>query len=154
MPRTSPTVPESGFRYGNTELADAIIKDGLWCAFDACLMGAGTEKYTAGNVTREQQDDLAVKSNERAANAIKDGRLADEIVPVAVPQRKGDPILIEHDEGVRPGTSMESLGSLRPAFDTNGTITAGNASQLSDGGSAIVLMSRAEAERRGVAAAR
>src|SRR5829696_1994143 len=67
----------SGFRYGNTELADAIIKDGLWCAFDACLMGAGTEKYTAGNVTREQQDDLAMKSNERAASAIKDGRLAD-----------------------------------------------------------------------------
>ena len=80
-------------------------------------MGAGTEKYTTGNVTRDQQDDLAVKSNERAANAIKDGRLADEIVPVAVPQRKGEPILIEHDEGVRPGTSMESLGSLRPAFD-------------------------------------
>jgi acetyl-CoA C-acetyltransferase len=140
----------AGFRYGNTELADAIIKDGLWCAFDACLMGAGTEKYATGNVTREQQDDLAVKSNERAANAIKDGRLADEIVAVSVPQRKGEPILIEHDEGVRPGTSMESLGQLRPAFDPSGTITAGNASQLSDGGSAMVLMSRAEAERRGV----
>jgi acetyl-CoA C-acetyltransferase len=141
----------SGFRYGNTELADAIIKDGLWCAFDACLMGSSTEKYASGNITREQQDDLAVKSNERAANAIKEGRLADEIVPVAVPQRKGDPILIEHDEGVRPGTTMESLAGLRPAFDPNGTITAANASQLSDGGSAIVLMSRAEAERRGVA---
>jgi acetyl-CoA C-acetyltransferase len=141
----------AGFRYGNTELADAIIKDGLWCAFDACLMGAGTEKYATGVVTREQQDELAMKSNERAANAMKDGRLADEIVPVAVPQRKGDPILIEHDEGVRPGTTMESLGSLRPAFDSAGTITAGNASQLSDGGSALVLMSTAEAERRGVA---
>jgi acetyl-CoA C-acetyltransferase len=142
----------AGFRYGNTELADAIIKDGLWCAFDACLMGAGTEKYATGNVTREQQDDLAMKSNERAANAIKDGRLADEIVAVSVPQRKGEPILVEHDEGVRPGTSMESLGQLRPAFDPNGTITAGNASQLSDGASAMVLMSRAEAERRGVSA--
>ncbi len=142
----------AGFRYGNTELADAIIKDGLWCAFDACLMGAGTEKYATGNVTREQQDDLAMKSNERAANAIKDGRLADEIVAVHVPQRKGEPILVEHDEGVRPGTSMESLGQLRPAFDPNGTITAGNASQLSDGASAMVLMSRAEADRRGVAA--
>ncbi len=141
----------AGFRYGNTELSDAIIKDGLWCAFDACLMGAGTEKYTTGHVTREQQDDLAMKSNERAANAIKDGRLTDEIVPVAVPQRKGDPLLIEHDEGVRPGTTMESLGQLRPAFDSSGTITAGNASQLSDGGSAVVLMSRAQAERRGVA---
>ena len=139
-----------GFRYGNTELADAIIKDGLWCAFDACLMGLGTENYTAGEITREQQDDLAVKSNERAANAIKEGRLADEIVPVAVPQRKGEPILVEHDEGVRPGTTMESLAGLKPAFDPNGTITAANASQLSDGASALVLMSRAEAERRGV----
>jgi acetyl-CoA C-acetyltransferase len=139
-----------GFRYGNTELADAIIKDGLWCAFDACLMGLGTENYAAGEITREQQDDLAVKSNERAANAIKEGRLADEIVPVAVPQRRGEPILVEHDEGVRPGTTMESLAGLKPAFDPNGTITAANASQLSDGASALVLMSRAEAERRGV----
>ena len=139
-----------GFRYGNTELADAIIKDGLWCAFDACLMGLGTENYTAGEITREQQDDLAVKSNERAANAIKEGRLADEIVPVAVPPRRGEPILVEHDEGVRPGTTMESLAGLKPAFDPNGTITAANASQLSDGASALVLMSRAEAERRGV----
>ncbi len=139
-----------GFRYGNTELADAIIKDGLWCAFDSCLMGLGTENYASGLVTREQQDDLAAKSNERAANAIKEGRLADEIVPVAVPQRKGEPILVEHDEGVRPGTTMESLAGLKPAFDPNGTITAANASQLSDGASALVLMSRAEAERRGV----
>jgi acetyl-CoA C-acetyltransferase len=139
-----------GFRYGNTELADAIIKDGLWCAFDVCLMGAGTENYATGKVTREQQDDLAMKSNERAANAIKEGRLADEIVPVEVPQRRGEPILVEHDEGVRPGTTMESLGTLRPAFDKEGTITAGNASQLSDGGSAVVMMSKAEAERRGV----
>jgi acetyl-CoA C-acetyltransferase len=139
-----------GFRYGNTELADAIIKDGLWCAFDVCLMGAGTENYATGKVTREQQDDLAMKSNERAANAMKEGRLADEIVPVEVPQRRGEPILVEHDEGVRPGTTMESLGKLRPAFDKEGTITAGNASQLSDGGSAVVMMSEAEAERRGV----
>ncbi len=140
----------AGFRYGNTELRDAIIADGLWCAFDACLMGLGTDRYASGNVTREEQDALAALSNERAANAIKDGRLADEIVPVAVPQRKGDPILVETDEGVRPGTTMESLGSLRPAFDKEGTITAGNASQLSDGASAVVMMSRAEAERRGV----
>ncbi len=139
-----------GFRYGNTELADAIIKDGLWCAFDACLMGLGTERYTSGNVSREQQDDLAVKSNERAANAIKEGRLAEEIVPVAIPQRKGDPLLVETDEGVRPGTSMESLGGLKPAFDKDGSITAGNASQISDGASAIVLMSKKAAEARGV----
>ena len=140
-----------GFRYGNTELRDAIIADGLWCSFDACLMGLGTDRY-AGDaaVTRAQQDELAAASNERAANAIKDGRLTDEIVPVAVPQRKGDPILVETDEGVRPGTTVESLGGLRPAFDSQGTVTAGNASQLSDGGSAVVMMSKAEAERRGV----
>jgi len=134
-----------GFKYGNTELADAIIKDGLWCAFDACLMGLGTDRYTGDSISREAQDELAARSNELAATAIKDGRLADEIVPVEVPQRKGDPILVEHDEGVRPGTTAESLGKLRPAFDKDGTITAGNASQLSDGASAMVLMSAAEA---------
>ena len=139
-----------GFRYGNAELADAIIKDGLWCAFDACLMGLSTERYTAGGISRAAQDDVAVKSHERAAAAIKDGRLEAEIVPVAVPQRKGDPLLVETDEGVRPGTTTDSLGSLRPAFDKEGTITAGNASQISDGGSAVVVMSKAEAERRGV----
>ena len=140
----------AGFRYGNTELADAIITDGLWCAFDACLMGLGTERYTAGGITREQQDDLAMKSNERAANAIKDGRLADEIVPVAIPQRKGEPILVETDEGVRPGTTMESLGGLKPAFDKAGTITAANASQISDGGSAVVMMSEKALNARGI----
>ena len=139
-----------GFRYGNAELADAIIKDGLWCAFDACLMGLSTERYKAGGISRAAQDDVAVKSHERAAAAIKDGRLEAEIVPVAVPQRKGDPLLVETDEGVRPGTTTDSLGSLRPAFDKEGTITAGNASQISDGGSAVIVMSKAEAERRGV----
>ena len=137
----------AGFRYGNTELLDAIVRDGLWCAFDACLMGAGTEKYVAGGISREAQDAIAVWSNERAANAIKDGRFADEIVPVPVPQRKGDPILVETDEGVRPGTTLESLATLKPAFEKNGTITAGNASQISDGASAVVMMSKAAAER-------
>ena len=140
----------SGFRYGNTELRDAIIADGLWCAFDACLMGLGTDRYTGDSITREQQDEFAARSNELAAEAIKAGRFADEIVPVLVPQRKGDPILVEHDEGVRPGTTVEGLAKMRPAFDKDGTITAANASQLSDGGSAMVLMSKAEAERRGV----
>jgi acetyl-CoA C-acetyltransferase len=139
-----------GFRYGNTELRDAIIADGLWCAFDACLMGLGTDRYTGDSITREQQDEFAATSNERAANAIKDGKFADEIVPVEVPQRKGEPILVEHDEGVRPGTTVETLSKMRPAFDKDGTITAANASQLSDGGSAMILMSKAEAERRGV----
>jgi acetyl-CoA C-acetyltransferase len=139
-----------GFRYGNTELADAIIKDGLWCAFDACLMGLGTERYNNGTISREMQDQVAVKSNERAANAIKDGRFADEIIPVSIAQRKGDPLLIETDEGVRPGTSMESLAGLKPAFEKEGTITAANASQLSDGGSALVLMSEKAVNARGV----
>ena len=140
----------SGFRYGNTELRDAVIADGLWCAFDACLMGLGTERYTGGTISREDQDSLAALSHERAAAAIKEGRLTDEIAPVSIPQRKGDPIVIEVDEGVRPGTTIESLGGLRPAFDPQGTVTAGNASQLSDGASAVVMMSKAEAERRGV----
>ncbi len=140
----------SGFRYGNVELADAIIKDGLWCAFDECLMGLGTEQYTAGSISRDDQDAFSALSHERAANAIKDGRLADEIAPVSIPQRKGDPVLVESDEGVRPGTTADSLGKLRPAFDPEGTITAGNASQLSDGGSALIVMSKAAAEARGV----
>jgi len=114
-------------------------------------MGLGTDRYTGDSITREQQDEFAARSNELAANAIEEGRLADEIVPVEVPQRKGDPVLVEHDEGVRPGATVESLAAMRPAFDKDGTITAANASQLSDGASAIVLMSRAEAERRGVA---
>ena len=139
-----------GFRYGNTELEDAIIRDGLWCAFDACLMGLGTERYTGDAISRADMDEVAAASHERAAAAIKDGRLADEIVPVQIPQRKGDPILVEHDEGVRPGTTADSLGGLRPAFDPDGSITAGNASQLSDGASAVVVMSKAAAAERGV----
>jgi acetyl-CoA C-acetyltransferase len=139
-----------GFRYGNTELADAIIKDGLWCAFDACLMGLGTERYAAGGITREQQDDLAMKSNLRAADAIQAGRLSDEIVPVAIPQRKGEPVLVDTDEGVRANTTMDSLGGLKPAFDKAGTITAANASQISDGGSAVVMMSERALNARGI----
>ena len=139
-----------GFRYGNTELADAIIKDGLWCAFDACLMGLGTERYAGGGITRDQQDDLAMKSNLRAAAAIAAGRLADEIVPVSIPQRKGDPKIVDTDEGVRAETTMESLAGLKPAFDKEGTITAANASQISDAGSAIVLMSEKAVNARGV----
>ena len=131
-----------GFRFGDTQLLDAIQRDGLWCAFDACLMGLGTERYAAGNISREAQDDLAMKSNQRAAAAIAAGRLAEEIVPVAIPQRKGDSIIVDTDEGVRASTTMESLGSLKPAFDKAGTITAGNASQISDAGSAVVLMSK------------
>ena len=140
----------AGYRMGNAELIDSMIHDGLWCAFDAVHMGSGTEKYAGQySVSRDAQDELAAQSHERAAAAIKDGRFADEITPVSVPQRKGDPIVIDSDEGVRPGTTAESLGKLRPAFAKEGTITAGNASQISDGGAALIVMSKAAAERHG-----
>ena len=136
----------SGARYGNTELQDSIVQDALWCSFDACLMGLGTERYSAGTISREAQDAFAVDSNVRAAHAMKNGLFDDEIVPVAVPQRKGDPIMVTEDEGVRANTTMESLAGLKPAFDKNGTITAGNASQISDGGSALIMMSEKAVE--------
>ena len=138
-----------GFRYGNTELRDAIIADGLWCAFDACLMGLGTERYTGGGISRAAQDEFAMKSNQRAAAAIANGKFADEIVDVAIPQRKGDPVLVKNDEGVRADTTMDTLGTLKPAFDKDGTITAANASQISDGGSAMVIMSERAVKARG-----
>jgi acetyl-CoA C-acetyltransferase len=141
----------AGYRMGNSEVVDSLINDGLWCAFDAVHMGAGTENYVGqvGGITREAQDEVAAKSHERAAAAQKEGRFADEITPVSIPQRKGDPVVVENDEGVRPGTTMESLGSLRPAFSKDGTITAGNASQISDGGAAVIMMSKAKAEELG-----
>ena len=141
-----------GYRMGNGELLDSMIDDGLWCAFDAVHMGAGTERYTGemGGITRDMQDDVAAKSHERAAAAMKEGRLAEEIAPIEIPQRKGDPILVDTDEGVRPGTTSESLGNLRPAFAKDGTITAGNASQISDGAAAVVVTSAAKAEQLGL----
>ena len=138
-----------GFRYGNTELRDAIIADGLWCAFDACLMGLGTERYTGGGITRAEQDDLAMKSNQRAAAAAD--KLAEEIVPISIPQRKGDPKIVATDEGVRAETTMDTLATLKPAFDKEGTITAANASQISDGASAMVIMSEKAMKASGVA---
>src|SRR5262245_49297993 len=140
-----------GYRMGNGELIDSMINDGLWCAFDAVHMGAGTENYVGqvGGISREAQDELAAKSHERAAAAQKEGRFADEITPVSIPQRKGDPVIVDVDEGVRPGTTTESLAGLRPAFSKDGTITAGNASQISDGGAAVIMTSRAKAEELG-----
>jgi acetyl-CoA C-acetyltransferase len=127
-----------------------MMYDGLFCAFDQVAMGAGTERYAASaGLAREPQDDLAAKSHERAAAAIKEGRFADEIVPVEVPQRRGDAVVVDTDEGVRPGTTTESLAKLRPAFDRAGNITAGNASQISDGAAAVVVASKAAAERLG-----
>ncbi len=142
-----------GYRMGNGELVDSMINDGLWCAFDCVHMGTGTEKYAGqvGGITRELQDELAAKSHERAAAAQKEGRFADEITPVEIPQRKGDPIVVDSDEGVRPGTTAETLANLKPAFGKDGTITAGNASQISDGGAALIVTSREKAEELGVA---
>ena len=141
-----------GYRYGNAELVDATFHDGLYDAFDHEAMGESTEKHNdAYGFTREQQDEYAARSHELAAAAIKEGRFADEVVPVPVPQRKGDPVLLAEDEGVRPGTTPETLGRLKPAFRKDGTITAGNASQISDGAAAVVVMSRAKAEQLGVA---
>ena len=131
----------SGYRMGNGELVDSLIHDGLWCAFDMEHMGTGTQRYA-----NEHEVDLAAKSHERAAAAMKEGRLADEIVAVPIPQRKGDPVMFLEDEGVRPETTLESLGKLRPAFSKDGTITAGNASQISDGAAALIVMSREKAE--------
>jgi acetyl-CoA C-acetyltransferase len=142
----------AGFRLGNAPLQDALMYDGLEDATSHEAMGLDTEHYLPRfpKVTRERQDACAAASHERAARATKDGLLAAEIVPVHVPQRKGDPILVDTDEGIRPGTTSESLGGLRPAFVKDGTITAGNASQISDGASAVIVMSPAAAERYGV----
>ena len=127
-----------------------MMYDGLFCAFDQCAMGAGTEKYAASaGIARDEQDQLAATSHERAAKAQKDGLFDDEIVPVSIPQRKGDPVEFSADEGVRAETTLDSLGALRPAFDKAGNITAGNASQISDGGAAVVVASAAAAERIG-----
>ena len=141
----------AGYRIGDATLVDSMMYDGLFCAFDQCAMGLSTERYNgADGVSRERQDAFSAASHEKAAAAIKDGRFADEIVAVSVPQRKGDPIVVDTDEGVRPETTAESLGKLRPAFSKDGTITAGNASQISDGAAAVIVMSKAKAEELGV----
>jgi acetyl-CoA C-acetyltransferase len=141
----------AGYRMGNGELVDSLIHDGLWCAFEMEHMGTGTERYANEHeVERAAQDDLAAKSHERAAAAMKEGRFADEISPVSIPQRKGDPVLVEEDEGVRPGTTVESLAGLKPAFAKDGTITAGNASQISDGAAALIVTSREKAAELGL----
>jgi len=141
----------AGYRIGDQNVVDSMMYDGLFCAFDNCAMGLGTERYNgADGVSRERQDAFSALSHERAAAAIKDGKFAEEIVSVSVPQRKGDPLVVDTDEGVRPETTAESLAKLRPAFDKNGTITAGNASQISDGAAAVIVMSKAKAEELGL----
>ena len=142
----------AGMRLGNKSVVDSMMFDGLTCAFDNVAMGLGTERYgKAEGLARGPQDEFAAQSHERAANAIKDGKFAEEIIAVAVPQRRGDPILVDTDEGVRPGTTAESLGHLKASFENGGAITAGNASQISDGASALVMMSKAKADELGCA---
>jgi acetyl-CoA C-acetyltransferase len=141
----------AGYRAGDQKVVDSMMYDGLTDAFDHLAMGLSTERYNeAGpHISRERQDAFAAASHERAAAAIKDGRLADEITPVTIPSRKGD-VVVETDEGVRPETTAESLGRLAPAFSEGGTITAGNASQISDGAAAVVVMSSEAATRLGL----
>jgi acetyl-CoA C-acetyltransferase len=140
----------AGYKYGNGTLVDSMAHDGLFCAFDQVAMGESTERYNAKlGISREEQDEFSARSHELAAAAQKNGAFDDELVPVPIPQRKGDPVLVTTDEGVRPETTSESLAKLRPAFAPDGTITAGSASQISDGACAVVVMSRAKAEELG-----
>jgi acetyl-CoA C-acetyltransferase len=140
-----------GYGYGTGELVDSLQVDGLTCAIESKIMGEATDLYAmAKTIDREAQDVYAAQSHDRAARAIKDGVLDSELVSVSIPQRKGDPIDFVADEGVRSGTDTSSLGGLRPAFNPDGVITAGNASQLSDGASAMVVTTRARAEAMGV----
>ena len=141
----------AGYRMGDQKVIDSMIHDGLWCAFDHCHMGEGSDINNAKlGITREEQDLWAAKSHERAAAATKEGRLAEEIVAVEVPQRKGDPVIVDSDEGIRPETTPETLAKLPPAFQKDGTITAGNASQISDGACAVVMTSKSKAEELGM----
>src|SRR6185437_11691838 len=141
-PHLLPTA-RKGIKYGSAELVDSMAHDGLTDAFDHVSMGESTERHNAGlSISRAEQDEFAARSHERAAAAIKNGLMAEEIVPVPAPQRRGEPVIFDTDEGVRGDTSVEALGRLRPAFAKDGTITAGTASQISDGACAVVVMSQ------------
>jgi acetyl-CoA C-acetyltransferase len=140
-----------GYKYGAGEFLDALDRDALVCGFDGISMGAATERYQAGTgITREEQDAFAADSHARAAAAMKDGRLAEEIVPVATVRGKKGDVTMEQDEGVRPGTTAERLAGLPAAFSPGGTITAGSASQLSDGACAVIVMSKERAAELGL----
>lgn len=141
-----------GFKYGDVTLLDHMAHDGLWDAFTDQAMGALTEKANTEGLRlgREEQDQFSARSHQLAAEAWKNGVFTDEVVPVEVPQRKGDPIVVDTDEGIRGDTSVESLAKLKPAFAKDGTITAGSASQISDGACAVVVMSRSKAEELGL----
>ncbi|EMD22652.1 acetyl-CoA C-acetyltransferase [Amycolatopsis azurea] len=153
MTQSPHLLPKSraGFKYGDTTLVDHMAYDGLFCAFDQVAMGSSTEKYNSRyGITREQQDEFSARSHQRAAAAIEAGRFDAEIAPVSIPQRKGDPVVFSKDEGVRADTTAEGLAKLRPAFASDGTITAGSASQISDGAAAVIVASKAKAEELGL----
>jgi acetyl-CoA C-acetyltransferase len=140
-----------GSRLGNSKIVDSMIYDGLWSTFTDKHMGDSSDDVNQElSISREDQDAWAARSHQRAAAAWDEGRFADEVVPVEVPQRKGDPVVVDRDEGIRADATTESLAKLKPAFQAEGTITAGNASQLSDGAAAVVVMSREKAEELGV----
>jgi acetyl-CoA C-acetyltransferase len=141
-----------GFKYGDTKLVDSMAYDALFDAFTAQGMGNLTEACNVDglNLTREEQDEFSARSHQRAAEAWKNGLFDDEVVPVEIPQRRGEPVVVTQDEGIRGDTTAESLGKLRPAFSKEGTITAGSASQISDGACAVVVMSKAKAEELGL----
>ncbi len=141
----------TGWTYGSMEAVDSAAYDGLTDAFDKISMGASTERYTEKlGLTREAQDAFAASSHQRAGAAAASGAFADEIAPVSIPQRKGDPVVVTVDEGVRPDSTVEVLARLRPSFAAEGTLTAGNSSPLSDGAAALILTSRENAERLGL----
>ncbi|GAA1531380.1 acetyl-CoA C-acetyltransferase [Actinomadura kijaniata] len=140
-----------GYKYGSVEVLDHMAYDALTDAFDGVSMGESTERHNAKlGISREEQDEFAARSHQRAAEAIKNGVFDEEIAPVEIPQRRGEPVVFAKDEGVRADTTMETLGRLRPAFSKEGTITAGSSSQISDGAAAVVVMSRAKAEELGL----
>ncbi|MFB7663040.1 acetyl-CoA C-acetyltransferase [Kitasatospora sp. NPDC056138] len=140
-----------GYKYGAVELLDAMAHDGLTDAYENIPMGESTEKHnTRLGIGREVQDEIAARSHQRAAAAQKNGLFEAEIVPVAIPQRKGEPVLFSQDEGIRADTTVEGLAKLRPAFAKDGTITAGTSSQISDGAAAVIVMSKAKAEELGL----
>ncbi|MFF2184188.1 acetyl-CoA C-acetyltransferase [Streptomyces sp. NPDC058155] len=140
-----------GYKYGAIEMLDAMAYDGLTDPFESIAMGASTEKHnTRLAIARPEQDEVAAQSHQRAAAARENGVFRAEITPVEIPQRKGDPVVFDQDEGIRPETTVESLGRLRPAFAKDGTITAGSSSQISDGAAAVVVMSKAKALELGL----
>lgn len=140
-----------GFRMGDQKVVDSMISDGLWCAFNDYHMGITAENLCDQfNITREEQDSFSARSQARAAKAIEEGKFVDEIVPVEIPQRKGDSIIFDTDEYPKKGSTQEKLSTLRPAFKKDGSVTAGNASGINDGAAAVVVMSKAKADELGI----